>query len=98
MAVLCTVGYAVAIFVPAIRMEMMRDFSIEAWSALWILRSLGGVAVFFVGFGILYGAIPGALVAGAGYCIRWRHVKRTPLIDGGISRSSEHAESEAENE
>lgn len=37
-----------------------------------VLSAIGWTAVFFGGFGTLYGAIPGALIGGLTAAIRWR--------------------------
>jgi hypothetical protein len=70
----------VVLVVPRLRTEL----ALETLSLPQILKTAGGIIVFFVGFGILYGAIPGSIVAGTIAAVRWRrHVKAVeppPLV------------------
>jgi hypothetical protein len=45
---------------------------------------LGGMAAFFV-FGLIYGAIPGALIMGIFAAVRWRH----PIEDADLPNNQE---------
>jgi len=61
-----------ALVVPRIRQEAAKDLALETLTLLRILKGAGGVVVFCVAFGILYGAIPGALIVGTIEAFRWR--------------------------
>ena len=72
MALVAAGVHIMAMLVPQIRAEVWKDLALETLTLLRILKGAGGGVLFLVGFGILYGAIPGALIMGVIAAVRWR--------------------------
>ena len=64
-------------FVPAVRADALNVIA-GGPLILLILKGVGGIILFFVGFGTLCGAIPGALIAGIIRAVQWRPVAGEP--------------------
>jgi len=81
------VGIAVmAMLAPRIHEELVNDLALETLTILRILKGASGLVLFLVGFGILYGAVPGALIIGVIAAVRWR---RADELSEPLSLSSD---------
>jgi hypothetical protein len=72
---LCTIG---VIMVPFIHEVSLKDITSVTLTLFTILKYVGGTIVFLGGFGVLYGAVPGALILGIAEAVRWRPVVGEP--------------------
>ncbi len=88
MMLLCGMAGILATLVPAVRADMPKEFAWETLTVFKILKYVGGVAFFFLGFGTLYGAIPGAMVLGLISSFRWHPPVEEPPSDSAVAVKS----------
>jgi hypothetical protein len=63
-----------------------------------VFLAFSGSFLAMLGFGILYGAIPGAIISGISACVRWGRVGNSAAFDNKVFDVCNQAQSEANNE